>query len=251
MKVLIAVKRVADHSIKVRSKTDGKSVDLTNVKMSINPFDEIALEEAVQLHEQGKIKEIVAVSCGTTACQDVLRIAMAIGAHRGILINTGYNEMQPLIVAKLLKALINQEKPQLVLLGKQAIDNECNQVGQMLAALLDWPQATCASRIDLQATNVVVTREIDGGLETINVILPAVITTDLCMNEPRYVTLQNIIRAKKKSIDILTPHELGINSIVTNIKILKVFEPPKRSAGIKVSNVSALVSKLKNEEKVI
>ena len=253
MKVLVAVKRVVDYNVKVRVKPDGSGVDVANVKMSMNPFDEIAVEEAVRLREKGMVSEVIAVSCGVSQCQETLRTAMAIGADRAILIETS-EELQPLAVAKLLKALLDKEQPGLVILGKQAIDDDCNQTGQMLAALADLPQATFASKIevvDADGTKVAqVTREIDGGLETIRVGLPAVITTDLRLNEPRYVTLPNIMKAKKKTLEVFKPADLGVD-VAPRIKTLKVAEPPKRSAGIKVPDVATLVAKLKNESKVI
>ena len=249
MKVLVAVKRVVDYNVKVRVKSDGSGVDLANVKMSMNPFDEIAIEEAVRLREKGVASEVIAVSCGVTQCQETLRTAMAIGADRAILIETDA-ELQPLAVAKLLKALVDREQPGLVILGKQAIDDDCNQTGQMLAALGDWPQATFASKVEMADGNALVTREVDGGLETLRLSLPAIITTDLRLNEPRYVTLPNIMKAKKKPLEVLTPDALGVD-VAPRIKTLKVTEPPKRAAGIKVPDVATLVSKLKNEAKVI
>jgi electron transfer flavoprotein beta subunit len=253
MKVIVPVKRVLDFNVKARVKPDGSAVDLANVKMSMNPFDEIAVEEAVRLKEKGVVDEIVAVSCGVTQCQETLRTAMAIGADRAILVETT-EELQPLAVAKLLKALVDKEQPGLVILGKQAIDDDCNQTGQMLAALTDWPQATFASKVEVEGTSpggkAKVTREVDGGLETLSITLPAIITTDLRLNEPRYVTLPNIMKAKKKQLDVLKPSDLGVD-IKAHLKILKVSEPPKRSAGIKVPDVATLVSKLKNDAKVI
>ena len=249
MKVLVPVKRVVDYNVKVRVKSDGTGVDIANVKMSMNPFDEIAVEEAVRLKEKGLVTEIIAVSCGVTQCQETLRTAMAIGADRAILVETDA-ELQPLAVAKLLKALVDKEQPGLVILGKQAIDDDCNQTGQMLAALADLPQATFASKVEMSGDKLNVTREVDGGLETISLSLPAVITTDLRLNEPRYVTLPNIMKAKKKTMDILKPEDLGVD-IKAHLKTLKVSEPPKRSAGIKVPDVATLVAKLKNEAKVI
>jgi len=249
MKVLVAVKRVVDYNVKVRVKSDGSGVDLANVKMSMNPFDEIAIEEAVRLREKGVVTEVIAVSCGVTQCQETLRTAMAIGADRAILIETEA-ELQPLAVAKLLKSLVDREQPGLVILGKQAIDDDCNQTGQMLAALGDWPQATFASKVEVTDGNALVTREVDGGLETLRLSLPAIITTDLRLNEPRYVTLPNIMKAKKKPLEVLTPDALGVD-VAPRIKTLKVTEPPKRAAGIKVPDVATLVSKLKNEAKVI
>jgi electron transfer flavoprotein beta subunit len=249
MKALVAVKRVVDYNVKVRVKSDQTGVDIANVKMSMNPFDEIAVEEAVRLKEKGVLTEVVVVSCGVTQCQETLRTAMAIGADRGILVETS-EELQPLAVAKLLKALADKEQPGMVILGKQAIDDDCNQTGQMLAALADWPQATFASKVEMVDGSLQVTREVDGGLETLKLSMPAVITTDLRLNEPRYVTLPNIMKAKKKQIDIFKPEDLGVD-VTPRIKTLKVSEPPKRSAGIKVADVAALVDKLKNEAKVI
>lgn len=249
MKVLVPVKRVVDFNVKVRVKSDGSGVDIANVKMSMNPFDEIAVEEAMRLKEAGKITEVIAVSCGVTQCQETLRTAMAIGADRGILVETDA-ELQPLAVAKLLKAVADKEQPQLIILGKQAIDDDCNQTGQMLAALLGWPQATFASRVVIDGDKVNVTREVDGGLETLALTLPAIITTDLRLNEPRYVTLPNIMKAKKKTLEVVKPADLGVD-VVSHLKTLKVTEPPKRSAGIKVPDVATLVAKLRNEAKVI
>ena len=249
MKALVAVKRVVDYNVKVRVKSDQSGVDIANVKMSMNPFDEIAVEEAVRLKEKGFLSEVIVVSCGVAQCQETLRTAMAIGADRAILVETT-EELQPLAVAKLLKALADKEQPGLVILGKQAIDDDCNQTGQMLAALADWPQATFASKVEMADGHALVTREVDGGLETLKLTLPAVITTDLRLNEPRYVTLPNIMKAKKKQLDIFKPEDLGVN-VSPRIKTLKVSEPPKRSAGIKVADVAALVDKLKNEAKVI
>jgi len=249
MKVIVAVKRVVDYNVKVRIKSDGSGVDLANVKMSLNPFDEIAVEEAVRLKEKGVVTEIIAVSCGVTQCQETLRTAMAIGADRGILVECA-DELQPLAVAKLLKALVDREQPGLVILGKQAIDDDCNQTGQMLAALADLPQATFASKVAVVDGRAVVTREVDGGLETVSVSLPAIITTDLRLNEPRYVTLPNIMKAKKKPLEVIKPDALGVD-VTSRIKTLKVSEPAKRGAGVKVADVAALVAKLKNEAKVI
>ena len=249
MKVLVPVKRVVDYNVKVRVKSDGSGVDIANVKMSMNPFDEIAIEEAVRLREKGGVTEVIAVSCGVTQCQETLRTAMAIGADRAILVETT-DELQPLAVAKLLKALYDREQPGLVILGKQAIDDDCNQTGQMLAALCDLPQATFASKVELAGEHVSVTREVDGGSETLKLTLPAIITTDLRLNEPRYVTLPNIMKAKKKTLEVLKPADLGVD-IKAHLKTLKVSEPPKRSAGIKVPDVATLVSKLKNDAKVI
>jgi electron transfer flavoprotein beta subunit len=249
LKVLVPVKRVVDYNVKVRVKSDGTGVDIANVKMSMNPFDEIAVEEAVRLKEKGIVTEVIAVSCGDAKCQETLRTAMAIGADRGILVETT-EELQPLAVAKLLKALVDKEQPALIILGKQAIDDDANQTGQMLAALADLPQATFASKVELAADKVTVSREVDGGMETLTLTLPAVITTDLRLNEPRYVTLPNIMKAKKKTLDIFKPEDLGVD-VKPRLKTLKVSEPPKRGAGIKVPDVAALVDKLKNEAKVI
>ena len=249
MKVLVPVKRVVDYNVKVRVKSDGSGVDIANVKMSMNPFDEIAVEEAVRLKEKGIVTEVIAVSCGDIKCQETLRTAMAIGADRAILVETT-EELQPLAVAKLLKALVDKEQPQLIILGKQAIDDDANQTGQMLAALADLPQATFASKVELADGKVTVSREIDGGMETLTLTLPAVITTDLRLNEPRYVTLPNIMKAKKKTLDVFKPADLGVD-VSPRLKTLKVSEPPKRGAGIKVPDIAALVDKLKNEAKVI
>ena len=249
MKILVPVKRVVDYNVKVRVKADQSGMDLANVKMSMNPFDEIAVEEAVRLKEKGVVTEVIAVSCGVTQCQETLRTAMAIGADRAILVETA-EELQPLAVAKLLKALMDNEQPGLVILGKQAIDDDCNQTGQMLAALADLPQGTFASKVEVVDGKVNVTREVDGGLETLSLTLPAIVTTDLRLNEPRYVTLPNIMKAKKKQMDIVKPEDLGVD-VTPRLKTLKVSEPPKRGAGIKVADVAALVEKLKNEAKVI
>jgi electron transfer flavoprotein beta subunit len=249
MKILVPVKRVVDYNVKVRVKSDGTGVDIGNVKMSMNPFDEIAVEEAVRLKEKGAATEIIAVSCGDAKCQETLRTAMAIGADRGILVETT-EELQPLAVAKLLKALLDKEQPGLVILGKQAIDDDNNQTGQMLAALASLPQATFASKVEVAGDKVNVTREVDGGLETLSLSLPAVITSDLRLNEPRYVTLPNIMKAKKKQLDIFKPEDLGVD-VKPRLKTLKVSEPLKRGAGIKVPDVATLVDKLKNEAKVI
>jgi electron transfer flavoprotein beta subunit len=249
MKAIVAVKRVVDYNVKVRVKSDGSGVDIANVKMSMNPFDEIAIEEAVRLKEKGVVTEIIAVSCGVAQCAETLRTAMAIGADRAILIETTA-ELQPLAVAKLLKALVDKEQPGLVILGKQAIDDDCNQTGQMLAALGDWPQATFASKVEVVDGKLKATREVDGGSENLSLTLPAIITTDLRLNEPRYVTLPNIMKAKKKPLETLKPEDLGVD-VNPRIKTLKVVEPPVRSAGIKVADVAALVDKLKNEAKVI
>jgi len=251
MKIIVPVKRVVDYNVKVRVKSDGSGVDIANVKMSMNPFDEIAVEEAVRLKEKGVVTEIIAVSCGVTQCQETLRTAMAIGADRAILVETPADlELQPLAVAKLLKALVDKEQPGLVILGKQAIDDDCNQTGQMLAALAELPQATFASKVELTADAVSVTREVDGGSETLRLTLPAIITTDLRLNEPRYVTLPNIMKAKKKPLEVLKPADLGVD-VAPRIKTLKVSEPPKRGAGVKVADVATLVAKLKTEAKVI
>ena len=249
MKVLVPVKRVVDYNVKVRVKSDGTGVDIANVKMSMNPFDEIAVEEAVRLKEKGVATEVIAVSCGVTQCQETLRTAMAIGADRAILVEST-EELQPLAVAKLLKALVDKEQPGLVILGKQAIDDDCNQTGQMLAALADLPQGTFASKVEVADGFASVTREVDGGLETVKLKLPAIVTTDLRLNEPRYVTLPNIMKAKKKQLDVVKPSDLGVD-VASKIKTLKVAEPPKRGAGIKVPDVATLVDKLKNVSKVI
>lgn len=249
MKILVAVKRVVDYNVKIRVKSDGSGVDLANVKMSMNPFDEIAVEEAVRLRESGVATEVVVVSAGSTQCQETLRTALAIGADRAILVETDL-DLQPLAVAKILKTIFEKEQAEIVILGKQAIDDDSNQTGQMLASLLDIPQATFASKVVVADGKASVTREVDGGLETISIALPAVITTDLRLNEPRYVTLPNIMKAKKKILEIMKPEELGID-IAPRLKIIKVEEPPKRSAGVMVSDVTALVEKLKNEAKVI
>lgn len=249
MKVLVPVKRVVDYNVKVRVKSDNTDVDIANVKMSMNPFDEIAVEEATRLKEKGVATEIVAVSCGVSQCQEQIRSAMAIGADRGVLVETNA-QLQPLAVAKLLKAVADKEAPQLVILGKQAIDDDANQTGQMLAALLGWPQATFASEVVVEGDSVKVTREIDGGLETLSLKLPAIITTDLRLNEPRYATLPKIMQAKKKTLETLTPEALGVD-VSPRLSVLKVTEPAARQAGIKVPDVATLVDKLKNEAKVI
>uniref|UniRef100_UPI003342651B electron transfer flavoprotein subunit beta/FixA family protein n=1 Tax=Castellaniella defragrans TaxID=75697 RepID=UPI003342651B len=249
MKVLVPVKRVVDYNVKVRVKSDQSGVDIANVKMSMNPFDEIAIEEATRLKEKGAAQEIVAVSCGVAQCQETLRTAMAIGADRGLLVQTDA-ELQPLAVAKLLAALVAKEQPSLVVLGKQAIDDDASQTGQMLAALLGWPQATNASKVEIEGDRVQVTREVDGGLETLSLALPAVITTDLRLNEPRYVTLPNIMKAKKKPLDTFSPEDLGVD-VAPRLKTLKVAEPAARAAGIMVPDVATLVDKLKNEAKVV
>ena len=249
MKVLVPVKRVVDYNVKVRVKSDGSGMDIANVKMSMNPFDEIAVEEAVRLREKGVVTEVIAVSCGVTQCQETLRTAMAIGADRAILVETDV-ELQPLAVAKLLKALMDKEQPGMVILGKQAIDDDCNQTGQMLAALADLPQATFASKVEVADGHVHVTREVDGGLEMLKLKLPAIITTDLRLNEPRYVTLPNIMKAKKKTLDVFKPADLGVD-VAPRIKTLKFAAPPTRRAGLMVPDVATLVSKLKNDAKVI
>ena len=251
MKVLVPVKRVVDYNVKVRVKSDGTGVDIANVKMSMNPFDEIAVEEAVRLKEKGVVTEVIAVSCGVTQCQETLRTAMAIGADRAILVETAADlDLQPLAVAKLLKALVDKEQPGLIILGKQAIDDDANQTGQMLAALADLPQATFASKVEVAGDKLNVTREIDGGLQTVALNLPAIVTTDLRLNEPRYASLPNIMKAKKKPLDVVTPDALGVSTTST-VKTLKVEAPAARSAGIKVKSVAELVEKLKNEAKVI
>jgi electron transfer flavoprotein beta subunit len=249
MKILVAIKRVVDFNVKVRVKADKTGVELANVKMSMNPFDEIAVEEAVRLKEAGKATEIVIVSIGPATAQETIRTALAMGGDRGILVQTDA-EVQPLAVAKVLKALAAKESPGLIVLGKQAIDDDSNQVGQMLAALLGWPQGTFASKVALEGDGVAVTREVDGGLETISLKLPAVVTTDLRLNEPRYASLPNIMKAKKKTIDTMTPDALGVD-VAPRLATLKVEEPPKRQGGVKVADVGALVDKLKNEAKVI
>lgn len=249
MKILVPVKRVLDYNVKVRVKADGTGVDLSNIKMAMNPFDEIAVEEAVRLKEAGVASEVVAVSCGIAACQETLRAAMAIGADRAILVETDV-ELQPLAVAKLLQALCKRENPTLVICGKQAIDDDANQTGQMLAALMGWPQATFASKVALADGTATVTREIDGGLETLNLKLPAVITTDLRLNEPRYATLPNIMKAKKKALEIIEPGELKVD-VSPRFVTLKVGEPARRNAGVRVADVAQLIDKLKNEAKVI
>lgn len=249
MKVLVPVKRVVDYNVKVRVKADGTGVDIANVKMSMNPFDEIAVEEAVRLKEAGIATEVVVVSAGVAGCQETLRTAMAIGADRGILVETDV-DLQPLAVAKLIKAVADKEQPQLVIFGKQAIDDDSNQTGQMFAALQGWPQATFASKVVIADGKASVTREVDGGLETLALNLPAVVTTDLRLNEPRYATLPNIMKAKKKPLDTVKPEDLGVD-VAPRLKTLKVAEPAKRQAGVKVADVADLVSKLKNEAKVI
>ncbi|WP_031364668.1 electron transfer flavoprotein subunit beta/FixA family protein [Caballeronia sordidicola] len=249
MKVIVAVKRVVDYNVKVRVKSDGTGVDIANVKMSMNPFDEIAVEEAVRLKEAGVATEVIVVSAGVAQCQETLRTALAIGADRAILIEST-EQLQPLAVAKLLKALVEREQPQLIILGKQAIDDDSNQTGQMLAALANLPQATFASKVTLADGKATVSREVDGGAETLSLTLPAVVTTDLRLNEPRYVTLPSIMKAKKKPLEILKPEDLGVD-VVPRLKTLKVSEPPERSAGVKVPDVKALVEKLKTEAKVL
>jgi len=249
MKILVTAKRVVDYNVKVRVKPDGSGVDTSNVKMSMNPFDEIAVEEAVRLREKGVATEVVAVSCGTAACQETLRNALAIGADRAILVETDV-DLQPLAVAKLIKAIVERESPQLVVLGKQAIDDDANQVGQMLAALLDWPQATFASKVEIANGTLTVKREIDGGIETVEAALPAVVTADLRLNEPRYATLPNIMKAKKKPLETLKPEALGVD-VASRLATLGVAEPPKRQGGGKVADVKELVAKLRNEAKVV
>ena len=249
MKIIVPVKRVVDYNVKVRVRSDNSGVDIANVKMSMNPFDEIAIEEAVRLKEKGVATEIIAVSCGVTLCQETLRTAMAIGADRAILVESN-EDLQPLAVAKLLKALVDKEQPGLIILGKQAIDDDCNQTGQMLAALADLPQVAFASKVEITDGKASVTREVDGGLETLLVTLPAVITAGLRLNEPRYATLPNIMKAKKKPLEIVKPEDLGVD-VSPRLKTIKVSEPPKRSAGIMVPDVATLVAKLKNEAKVI
>ncbi|MBR8184205.1 electron transfer flavoprotein subunit beta/FixA family protein [Burkholderia ambifaria] len=249
MKIIAAVKRVVDYNVKVRVKSDHSGVDIGNVKMSMNPFDEIAVEAATRLKEAGHATEVVAVSCGTAPSQETLRTALAIGADRGVLVETDA-ELQPLAVAKLLKAVIDNEQPQLVILGKQAIDDDAGQTGQLLAALLDWPQATFASQIEINDGVATVTREVDGGLEVVSLKLPAIVTTDLRLNEPRYVTLPSIMKAKKKPLETVTPAALGVDPS-PRLKTLKVVEPPVRKAGVLVPDVAELVEKLKSEAKVI
>lgn len=249
MKILVAVKRVVDYNVKVRVKSDNTGVDIANVKMSMNPFDEIAMEEAVRLKEAGIATEVIAVSCGVTQCQETLRTAMAIGADRGILVETDV-DLQPLAVAKILKNLVEKEQAQLVILGKQAIDDDSNQTGQMLAALLNVPQATFASKVQVSNGQALVTREVDGGSEKLALNIPAVITADLRLNEPRYATLPNIMKAKKKPLDIVKPEDLGID-VSPRLKTIRVEDPPKRKAGVILPDVKTLVEKLKNEAKVI
>jgi electron transfer flavoprotein beta subunit len=249
MKILVSIKRVVDFNVKVRVKGDGSGVETANVKMSMNPFDEIAVEEAVRLKEAGAATEVVVVSCGVQACQETLRTALAIGADRAILVETDV-DLQPLAVAKLLKAVVDKEKPRLAILGKQAIDDDSNQTGQMLAALLNWPQATFASKLKIEGEKAQVTREVDGGLETVSIKLPAVVTTDLRLNEPRYVTLPNIMKAKKKTLEVLKPDALGVD-VMPRLTTVKVVEPSKRKAGVKVADAKALIDKLRNEAKVV
>jgi len=249
MKILVAVKRAIDYNVKARPKSDGSGVDLANVKMSMNPFDEIAVEEALRLQEAGKATETIAVSIGPKACQETLRTAMAMGIDRSILVETDEG-VQPLAVAKLLRAVVEREQPGLVLLGKQAIDDDSNQTGQMLAALLGWPQGTFACGVALGDGNLEVRREVDGGIQTLTLDLPAVVTSDLRLNEPRYVKLPNIMKAKKKPLDTLTPAELGVD-VTPRLTVLKVAEPPPRKGGVKVADVQQLVDKLRNEAKVI
>jgi electron transfer flavoprotein beta subunit len=249
MKILVPVKRVVDYNVKIRVKADGSGVDLANVKMSMNPFDEISVEQAIRLKEAGQVTEIVAVSIGPEKAQETIRTALAMGADRGILVHTD-EQTEPLGVAKILKALVEQEKPGLVIVGKQAIDDDCNQTGQMLAALLGWPQATFASKIALADGKATVTREVDGGLQTVTINMPAVITTDLRLNEPRYASLPNIMKAKKKPLDIKKPNQLGL-SAKPRLKIVKTVEPPPRKSGVKVKSIAELVGKLKGEAGVI
>lgn len=249
MKILVAVKRAIDYNVKARPKSDGSGVDLANVKMSMNPFDEIAIEEAIRIQEAGTATEVIAVSVGPKQCQETLRTAMAMGADRGILVESE-EEIQPLAVAKLLKSLVEKEEPGLVILGKQAIDDDSNQTGQMLAALLGWSQGTFACDVDFEEGGVKINREVDGGTQSVALVLPAVVTTDLRLNEPRYVKLPNIMKAKKKQLDIFTPAELGVD-VAPRLKLLKVEEPPVRQGGVKVADVDELVSKLRNEAKVI
>lgn len=253
MKVLVAVKRVVDYNVKVRVKNDGSGVDLTNVKMSINPFDEIAVEEAMRLKEAGKVDEVVLVSIGSAKSEETLRTGLAMGADRGILVNTDDLAVEPLAVAKILQKVTEKEQPSLVILGKQAIDDDCNQTGQMLSALMNWPQGTFASEVALEDSQVTVTREVDGGLQTVKLSLPAVVTTDLRLNEPRFASLPNIMKAKKKPVDKLTPAELGLGEgdIKPRLEIVQTQEPAKRQAGIKVATVAELVDKLKNEAGVL
>jgi electron transfer flavoprotein beta subunit len=249
MKALVAVKRVVDYNVKVRVKADHTGVETANVKMSMNPFDEIAVEEALRLREAGTVEEVIAVSCGIQQCQETIRTALAMGADRGVLVLTDV-ELQPLAVAKLLKAVIQKESPEIVIIGKQAIDDDCNQTGQMLAALLGWPQATFASKLTISNSSAEVTREVDGGLETVKLKMPAVVTTDLRLNEPRYASLPNIMKAKKKPIDVVSPEDLGVD-VTPRLVTLKVEEPVKRQGGVKVGSIEELVTKLKTEARVI
>jgi electron transfer flavoprotein beta subunit len=249
MKILVPVKRVIDFNVKIRVKPDGTAVETANIKMSMNPFDEIAIEEAVRMKEKGVASEVVAVSCGTVTCQETLRTALALGADRAILVETDA-DLQPLAVAKLLAAIARREAPQIMILGKQAIDDDANQTGQMLAALLDWPQATFASKVELVEGRAIIKREVDGGLESLELTLPAVVTTDLRLNEPRYATLPNIMRAKKKPLETLTPDALGVD-VAPRLTTLKVAEPPPRKGGGRVADVKELVAKLRNEAKVL
>ncbi len=249
MKILVPVKRVVDYNVKVRVKSDGTGVELAGVKMSMNPFDEISVEEAVRLKEKGVATEIVAVSMGVAQCSETIRTALAMGADRGILVETDV-ELQPLAVAKIMKVLVEKEQPKLVILGKQAIDDDMNATGQMLAAFLGWPQGTFASKLTVEGEKLVVTREVDGGLETIEISLPAIVTSDLRLNEPRYASLPNIMKARKKPIETVKPADLGVDP-APRLTVLKVTEPPKRQAGKKVGSVAELVDKLRNEAKVI
>ena len=249
MKILVAVKRAIDYNVKARPKSDGSAVDLANVKMSMNPFDEIAVEEALRIQEAGNAEETIAISIGPKQCQETLRTAMAMGMDRAILVETDV-DVQPLAVAKILKAVVEKEEPKLVILGKQAIDDDSNQTGQMLAALLGWSQGTFACMVELAGDSVTVSREIDGGIQTVKLVMPAVVTSDLRLNEPRYVKLPNIMKAKKKPMDILTPDDLGVD-VAPRLIILKVSEPPAREGGVKVEDVAQLVDKLRNEAKVI
>jgi electron transfer flavoprotein beta subunit len=250
MKVLVPVKRVVDYNVKIRVKADGSGVELANVKMSMNPFDEIAVEEAIRLKEKGAVTEIVAVSVGPAKAQETIRTALAMGADRGILVETGEEAVEPLAVAKLLKAIVEAEQPGLVILGKQAIDDDCNQTGQMLAALLGWPQGTFASKLAIDGSTLNVTREVDGGLESIKLKMPAIVTTDLRLNEPRYASLPNIMKAKKKPLDTKKPADLGVD-VAARLKVLKTTEPPGRKAGVKVGSAAELVAKLKDEAGVL
>jgi electron transfer flavoprotein beta subunit len=250
MKVLVPVKRVVDYNVKIRVRADGSGVELANVKMSMNPFDEIAVEEAIRLKEKGVVSEIVAISIGPAKAQETIRTALAMGADRGILIETGDEAVEPLAVAKLLKGVADAEKPNLIILGKQAIDDDCNQTGQMLAALLGWSQGTFASKVVIEGDSVSVTREVDGGLETVKLKLPAVVSTDLRLNEPRYASLPNIMKAKKKPLDVKKPADFGVD-VTSRLKVLKTMEPPGRKAGVKVANAAELVAKLKDEAGVI